>query len=88
MLFRSRSCGRNAARSRWSGSERVIAFTAGSAYLNHDEDAGTLSVGRRADIAVLDHDVLVDGFAANGTNPIDDASVVMTVANGRVVFES
>ena len=64
------------------------AFTAGSAYLNHDEDAGTLSVGRRADIAVLDHDVLVDGFAANGTNPIDDASVVMTVANGRVVFES
>ena len=38
--------------------------------------------------AVLDHDVLVDGFAANGRNPIDDASVVLTVANGRVVFDA
>jgi hypothetical protein len=37
---------------------------------------------------VLDHDVLVDGFAANGRNPIDDASVVMTVAGGRVVFDA
>ncbi|HET7900809.1 MAG TPA: amidohydrolase [Candidatus Nanopelagicales bacterium] len=64
------------------------AFTAGSAYLNHDADAGTLEVGKRADLAVLDHDVLVDGFAANGQNPIDDASVVLTVAAGRVVYDA
>ncbi|MFN8156424.1 MAG: amidohydrolase [Candidatus Nanopelagicales bacterium] len=73
---------------RLSVDDAFDAFTAGSAYLNHDADAGTLAVGTRADLAVLDHDVLVDGFAANGRNPIDDASVVMTVANGRVVHES
>ena len=73
---------------RLSVDDAFDAFTAGSAYLNHDADAGTLEVGKRADLAVLDHDVLVDGFAANGRNPIDDASVVLTVANGRVVFDA
>jgi predicted amidohydrolase YtcJ len=73
---------------RLSVDDAFDAFTAGSAYLNHDADAGTLEVGTRADLAVLDHDVLADGFAANGRNPIDDASVVLTVANGRVVHET
>jgi predicted amidohydrolase YtcJ len=63
------------------------AFTAGSAYLNHDDEGGTLQVGSRADLAVLDVDVLADGYAANGRNPLADATVTMTVASGRVVYE-
>lgn len=57
------------------------AFTAGSAHVNHDEDAGTLAVGRRADLALLDHNVFT------GSEPIADARVDLTVAGGRVVFD-
>jgi predicted amidohydrolase YtcJ len=53
------------------------AFTAGSAYVNHDDDAGTLEVGRRADLVVLDRDVL-----AHGAGPVGDARVRLTVASG------
>ncbi len=56
------------------------AFTAGSAYVNHDDDAGVLRVGARADLAVLDRDL----FAGEGTPPAD-ASVTLTVAAGRIV---
>ncbi|GGM02996.1 amidohydrolase [Nakamurella endophytica] len=58
----------------------VRAFTAGSAWVNHDDDAGTLSVGRRADLAVLDRDVFADPDAR-----VADARVTCTVAAGRVV---
>lgn len=57
------------------------AFTAGSAHVNHDDDAGTLTVGRRADLALLDHDVFTSG------GPIADARVDLTIAGGRVVFD-
>jgi predicted amidohydrolase YtcJ len=57
------------------------AFTAGSAHVNHDDDAGTLAVGRRADLALLDHNVFT------GSAPIADARVDLTVAGGRVVFD-
>lgn len=57
------------------------AFTGGSAHVNHDEDAGTLVVGRRADLALLDHNVFT------GHAPIADARVDLTVAGGRVVFD-
>jgi predicted amidohydrolase YtcJ len=63
------------------------AFTAGSAYVNHDDDAGVIEVGRRADLAVLDHDVLAPGYATPSSAPLADASVVLTVAAGRVVHE-
>ena len=53
----------------------IDAFTAGSAYVNHDDDAGTIEVGRRADLAMLDHDVLVDGYATPESAPLADASV-------------
>jgi predicted amidohydrolase YtcJ len=59
----------------------LSAFTAGSAYVNHDGDAGTLAPGRRADLAVLDQDPFATGA------PIADATVELTVAGGRVVFE-
>ncbi len=59
----------------------LAAFTAGSAYVNHREvDSGTLTVGRLADLVVLDRDP-----TAGGT--IKDASVAMTVVSGRVVYE-
>ena len=56
------------------------AFTAGSAYVNHDADGGNLLVGARADLAVLDHDILADPEALPA-----DANVHMTVAAGRVL---
>jgi predicted amidohydrolase YtcJ len=56
------------------------AFTAGSAYTNHDADGGTLAVGKRADFAVVDQDLMqLDGRLA-------DASVVCTVSSGTVVY--
>ncbi|HEU5266977.1 MAG TPA: amidohydrolase [Jatrophihabitans sp.] len=64
-------------------SAAVTAFTAGSAWLNHDEaDAGTITVGRRADLAVLDADIL-----APGAHPAD-ATVRYTIASGEVVYEA
>lgn len=66
----------------------VDAFTAGSAYVNHDDDAGRVEVGARADLAVLDTDVLDPGFARDGYVPVADASVVLTVSAGRVVHGS
>lgn len=59
------------------------AFTIGSAFVNHDDEAsGSIEVGKRADLAVLDRDVF-----APDASPLGDAHVVMTVAAGRVVYE-
>ncbi len=61
--------------------DAIAAFTRGSAYVNHDEhDSGTIAVGMRADLAVLDRDIL-----APDAGPIGDARVTTTVASGRVV---
>jgi predicted amidohydrolase YtcJ len=72
---------------RLAADDAFDAFTAGSAYLNHDDDAGTIALGNRADLAVLDIDVFEDGFINASRAPVDDASVIMTVAGGRVVHE-
>jgi len=66
----------------------VEAFTAGSAYVAHDDDAGRVEVGARADLAVLDTDIFADSFSRNGYVPVADANVVLTVAAGRVVHET
>ncbi|CCH77073.1 conserved hypothetical protein [Nostocoides japonicum T1-X7] len=60
----------------------LAAFTAGSAYVNHDDAGGTIAVGRRADLAVLDTNI----FDA-GVRPAD-ATVTHTVAAGRLVHGS
>ncbi|MFL6101040.1 MAG: amidohydrolase [Actinomycetales bacterium] len=65
---------------RLSVGQAVDAFTAGSAFVNHDADAGRLSPGRRADLAVLDRDI-----RAIPGREIADASVVLTLSAGRVV---
>jgi predicted amidohydrolase YtcJ len=72
---------------RLSLSDAVDAFTAGSAYVNQDHDAGVLAVGRRADLTMLDVDVFADGFVGGGRAPLADASVELTVASGAVVYE-
>ncbi len=58
----------------------LSAFTRGSAYVNRDDDAGSLEVGRRADLAVLDRNVF-----DRTLGPIGDAHVEMTLAGGRIV---
>ncbi|NNG37690.1 amidohydrolase [Flexivirga sp. ID2601S] len=59
----------------------ITAFTAGSAYVNHDDDAGRIAVGARADLALLDHDITRPGALPT------DATVTLTVASGRVVHD-
>jgi len=65
-------------------SAALAGFTSGSAYVNHDDaDAGTIEVGKRADLAILDRDL----FAIPDAH-IADANVLMTVAAGRVVHDA
>lgn len=62
--------------------EAVRMFTAEGAYAAFEEDVrGTLSVGKLADMVVLDRDI----YAADPAE-IKDASVCMTVVNGKIVF--
>jgi predicted amidohydrolase YtcJ len=60
----------------------LAAFTAGSAYVNHDTDGGSLEIGKRADLALLDRNLF-----APSSGPVADARVDLTVASGRVVHE-
>jgi predicted amidohydrolase YtcJ len=60
----------------------VGAFTAGVAYVNHEEDvAGTLAPGMLADVAVLDQDLY-----AIPPGEVGSTSVAMTIASGQVVY--
>jgi predicted amidohydrolase YtcJ len=63
--------------------DAIGAFTSGVDWVNHEEHvAGTLLPGLRADVAVLDQDLY-----AIPADEIGSTSVVMTVANGDVVFD-
>ena len=62
--------------------DALAAFTAGSAYLNHLDETGTLEVGKLADLAVLDRDLFDRGAGAIG-----EARVVGTFIDGRPVYE-
>ena len=59
----------------------VSAFTSGSAFVNHDDRAGTLEVGHRADLTVLDRNIFTEP-----QERISDARVVATFASGIPVF--
>jgi predicted amidohydrolase YtcJ len=62
-------------------SDAVATFTKGVAYVNGDEDLlGTLDVGRRADVAVLSHDIFAIPASEIGQTTVD-----VTVAGGAVV---
>ena len=58
----------------------LAAFTRGAAYVNRDDEAGTIAPGMRADLAVLDRNVFEAG-------PIGDAQVELTIASGEVVYD-
>jgi len=59
----------------------VRAFTAGSAYVNHDDAAGSIQVDKRADFVVLDRNI----FEPAAGMPAD-AEVTHTVIGGTTVF--
>ena len=62
--------------------DAFAAFTIGSAYVNHLDDAtGTLEVGKQADLVVLDRNVF-----ASDAGPVGDAKVVLTLLGGEPVF--
>jgi len=59
----------------------IAAFTIGSAYVNHlDVDTGSIEVGKRADLAVLDRNVF-----AGPPEEIGEARCVQTFVEGRRV---
>jgi predicted amidohydrolase YtcJ len=60
----------------------LAAYTSGSAWVNHDDDAGRLRPGARADLVVLDRDVTA-GPAAE----ISGARVDLTLIDGAPVWE-
>lgn len=58
----------------------IAAFTRGSTYVNHDDDAGSIEVGKRADLVCVDRDLFDRAAGAVG-----QAHATMTIAAGRVV---
>jgi predicted amidohydrolase YtcJ len=67
---------------RISLAQALTAYTAGSAYVNHQEDAtGRIEVGRLADLVVLDR----DPFAAPAEE-IADTTVLATYVDGEPVY--
>jgi len=60
----------------------LAAFTRGSAYVNHDDDAGSIEAGMRADLAVLDRNPF-----HGPPNQIGTTRVRMTLAAGHVVYD-
>jgi predicted amidohydrolase YtcJ len=64
--------------------DALIAHTAGTAYINHDEHrSGTLEIGKAGDIVILDRDIFAHPVAE-----IAAARVTHTIVGGEVVFTS
>jgi predicted amidohydrolase YtcJ len=67
---------------RLSLDEALAAFTLGSAWVNHlDAETGSISVGKQADLAVVDRDLF-----APDAGPIAEARVIATFVGGEAVF--
>ena len=63
--------------------EAIRAYTAGSAYAEFGEKVkGTITPGKLADLVMLDRDI----YSADPSE-IDKAKVVLTIMDGRVVYE-
>jgi predicted amidohydrolase YtcJ len=61
--------------------EALAAFTLGSAYVNHrDSETGSIEVGKRADLAILDRDI-----RSPDAGPLGEAKVMATLLDGEVV---
>lgn len=63
-------------------SAALAAYTAGSAWANHDDRGGSIEVGNRADLVVLDR----DPFDAS-TDRIAEAQVLRTYVGGDLVHQ-
>ncbi|WP_178917985.1 amidohydrolase [Natronomonas gomsonensis] len=69
---------------RLSVTEALEAYTSGAAYAGHDEDRfGTVEVGKRADLVVLE-----ESPWAVDVDAIADIPVSMTVVDGQVVYRA
>ena len=63
--------------------QAIHGFTMGSAYVNHlDDETGSITVGKLADLAVIDRDLF-----APDAGPIGDARVLGTFVGGAAVYE-
>jgi predicted amidohydrolase YtcJ len=63
--------------------QAFAAYTSGSAYAGHQDDAGHLQVGARADLVVLDRDPF-----AGPAEEIGEARVVATYVGGEPVYNA
>lgn len=61
----------------------IAAYTNGSAYVTFEDDSGSLEVGKRADLVVLDRNVF-----DLPARQIHEARVLWTVVDGREVFRA
>src|SRR5690606_24680738 len=61
----------------------LTAYTAGSAYVNHLDETGTIKVGNLADLAVLDRDPF-----AGPTDDIGNTRVLQTFVEGERVWSA
>ena len=61
----------------------LAGFTTGAAYVNHDDEAGSIQEGGRADLAVLDRNLFDEPDAT-----VADAKVELTIASGRIVYSA
>ena len=62
----------------------IAAYTANGAYAAFDEaQSGTLSVGKRADVVVLDRDI-----TKGAPTDIAKAKALLTLVEGKPVFEA
>jgi predicted amidohydrolase YtcJ len=74
--------------------DAIRAYTLGSAYVNHlDGDTGSISIGKLADLAVIDRDLFARGGGLVGGGPdaaafIGEARVIATIVGGEVVYEA
>lgn len=59
----------------------ITAYTAGSAFVNHLDDTGTIEVGKLADLAVLDRDPF-----AHPADEIGDTRTLQTFVGGQRVY--
>jgi hypothetical protein len=63
--------------------QAIHGFTMGSAYVNHlDGETGSITVGKLADLAIVDRDLFVPD-----AGPVGDARVIGTFVGGVAVFE-
>jgi predicted amidohydrolase YtcJ len=61
--------------------EAIAGFTRGSAYVDRDDDAGSIEEGKRADLIVVDPNPF-----ARDVHEIAETNVSATIAAGRVVY--